>query len=165
MDRLLACERSAVHLEMRDVYLPSDPRYRAWRQGARESVRDDPQSLPWLAAVREVTARGVEVRRARVVSEPVSDYIRFEHHLTDANVAAGESVRWLPRRAAARMLLPGTDFWVFDGTTLFLHFDGDGELPPDDETEVTDPAVTAACRAAFETVWAAATPHADYRLT
>ena len=41
------------------------------------------------------------MRRARVVSEPVTDYIRYEHDLTFANVAAGELVRWLPRRNAA----------------------------------------------------------------
>ena len=67
---------------------------------------------PWLDLIREVTGRGVPVRRARVVSEPVTDYIRFEHATTDSNVAAGEQVRWLPRHAghwaaAARQRLLG----------------------------------------------------------
>jgi hypothetical protein len=31
------------------------------------------------------------------------------------NAAAGEDVRWLPRRRASDLALPGTDFWVLDG--------------------------------------------------
>ncbi|WP_438948653.1 DUF6879 family protein [Streptomyces atratus] len=58
----------------------------------------------------EKAARGVRVLRARVVSEPVTEYIRFEHAITDANLRAGEEVRWLPRRRASTLALPGNDF-------------------------------------------------------
>ena len=57
--------------------------------------------------VSEAVARGVEFCRARVVSEPVSDCIRYEHSCTFQNIAAGEAVRWLPRRLASDLLLPG----------------------------------------------------------
>jgi hypothetical protein len=68
------------------------------------------------------------VRRLRVVSEPVTDYIRFEHATTGSNIGAGKQVRWLPRRQAADLLLPGCDCWVFDGRrVLFNLFDGPGE--------------------------------------
>jgi hypothetical protein len=120
----------------------------------------------WFDLVKGTTSRGVEVRRARVVSEPISDYVRFEYDVTSAhNVAAGEQVRWLPRRRAARLLLPGADFWLFDAeTVLFNHFTGDGEPSPDGmEETVTDPAVVKMCAAAFEEVWQRATPHEDYR--
>jgi hypothetical protein len=98
------------------------------------------------------------------VSEPVSDYIRFEHEATGGlNVAAGEEVRWLPRRLASDLCLPGNDFWLFDDRLIrFHHFSGDGDIV-EDELAV-DPAVIRMCAAAFEAVWGRAIPHADYRL-
>jgi hypothetical protein len=117
----------------------------------------------WRDLVRFHTARGIQFRRARVVSEPVSDYIRFEHFITDAtNIAAGEDVRWLPRRKASALCLPGNDFWLFDDRLIwFHHFSGDGEVVEDEL--VTDPAVIGMCATAFEAIWARAIPHADYR--
>jgi hypothetical protein len=97
---------SAVHLEMRDSYTPSDPWFRAWLAGDREEF-ERRLSRPWLGLIREVTGRGVQVRRARVISEPVTSYIRFEHATTSSNVEAGEQIRWLPRRLASGLLIPG----------------------------------------------------------
>jgi hypothetical protein len=48
-----------------------------------------------------------------VVSEPVTDYIRFEHATTGSNLVVGEDVRWLPRHLATGLLLPANDYWVF----------------------------------------------------
>jgi hypothetical protein len=64
---------------------------------------------PFHQSVADAVARGVTVRRARVVSEPVGDYIRYEHACTAQNIAAGEDVRWLPRRLASDLLIPGND--------------------------------------------------------
>jgi hypothetical protein len=165
-DRLRRCTRSAVHLEMRDGYMRSDPRFAAWQNGVRnDPAESDPERRPWLRLVADLVAQGVEVRRARIVSEPVSDYIRFEHHLTGPNVEAGEQVRWLPRRHASALALPGNDFWLFDGSSVvFNHFAGDGELAPDDEEFTDDPGVVKLCADAFEAVWALAIPHTDYRI-
>lgn len=129
---------SARHLEMRDIYTPSDPRFRAWLAG---SPIPDPANPQWSALVRQHVERGVEFRRARIVSEPVTDYIRFEHAITaGVNVAAGEQVRWLPRRRAFDLCLPSNDFWLFDDRLVrFGYFAGDGEFL---EHELTsDPAV------------------------
>ncbi|WP_436801021.1 DUF6879 family protein [Streptomyces coeruleorubidus] len=149
---------------MRDGYMRSDPRFIAWQNGVRNAAEDnDPALRPWLTLITELVGRGVEIRRARIISEPVSDYIEFEHHVTDANVAAGEQVRWLPRRQASDIALPGNDFWLFDdGLVVFHHFDGDGELAPDDETFSDDPATVKLCSAAFETVWERGVPHTAY---
>lgn len=109
------CERSAVHLEMRDTYSRSDPRFAAWQRGFRYDPEDRSSWWqPWLDLVDRARSRGVAVRRARIVSEPVSEYIRFEYDITFRNVLAGEDVRWLPRRRASDLALPGNDFWVFD---------------------------------------------------
>jgi hypothetical protein len=151
---------SAVHLETRDVYTPSDPLYQDWLAGKPLPVPALPE---WRDLVRFHTARGVRFRRARIVSEPVSEYIKYEHHITDAsNIAAGEDIRWLPRRRARGLLVPVNDFWVIDNRIVRLgYFAGDGEFTEHELTD--DPAVVRTCAEAFETVWELATPHADYR--
>jgi hypothetical protein len=152
---------------MRDEYMRSDPRFAAWQHGVRnDPAESDPERRPWLRLIADLVAQGVEVRRARIVSEPVSDYIRFEHHLNEPAVHAGEQERWLPLRRASALALPGNDFWLFDDSSVvFHHFAGDGELAPDDEEFTEDPAVVKLCADAFEAVWALAVPHEDYRLT
>ncbi|MCX4750278.1 hypothetical protein OG455_33000 [Kitasatospora sp. NBC_01287] len=157
-----AAEQSAVHLEMRDGYMLDDPSFIAWQQDGR-LVLDDEESRWWRRLVRDAVARGVEVRRARIVSEPLSAYTRFEYDSTsDHNAAAGEQVRWLPRRQATDLALPGNDFWLFDATILLAnHFTGNGEWV--DTQTITDPVVVKHCAAAFLSVWERAVPHEDYR--
>lgn len=155
------CQHSAVHLEMRDVYASTD-RFEAWKRGERINWED--QQSWWHSydqLISDTVARGVEIRRARIVSEPVSQYIRWEHYVTQANVTAGEQVRWLPRRLATGIPLPANDFWAFEGTLLRVHhFDGDGAVVEDEITD--DPATLELCLAAFEAVWKRAVPHQDY---
>jgi hypothetical protein len=159
---LAGCERSAVHLEMRDSYTPSDPALLDWLAGRRFDPAD--RWSGWLEKIRSTVARGVVVRRARIVSEPVSDYIRFEHDVTDGlNIAAGELVRWLPRREASDLALPGNDFWVFDGRVLvWNHFAGNGDWVGEESSD--DPAAVKLCVSAFEAVWERGVDHAEYRL-
>lgn len=162
-DSLFArCMTSAVHLEMRDGYTPSDPVYLDWRAG----VAVDPRARwrEWYDLVAATTARGVRIRRARIVSEPVTDFVRYEHDLTEGlNLAAGEEVRWLPRRQASDLALPGNDFWIFDSRLVrFNHFTGDGDEAGDEL--VDDRTVVCLCVSAFESVWDRAIPHQDYRL-
>src|SRR5262249_17358055 len=47
-------------------------------------------------------------------SEPLPDYLRWEHACTTVNIEAGEDIRWLPRTRAADLMLPGADCFVFD---------------------------------------------------
>ncbi|MFD7905115.1 DUF6879 family protein [Kitasatospora sp. NPDC059747] len=164
LEGLAGAKSSAVHLEMRDAYQPSDPEFIAWQRGKRLDPADRSSWWrPFLDVVAETTARGVVMRRARIVSEPVTDYIRYEYDVTFPNVRAGEQVRWLPRRKAADIALPGTDLWLFDGTSvLFTYFSGVGEVV--DREWRTEPAVVELVKSAFETVWERATPHEEYRL-
>jgi hypothetical protein len=159
---IAATKHSAVHLEMRDAYTPTDPQFLEWKAGKPRPV---PASPAWYDLVRGHVARGIRFRRARIVSEPVSDFIRFEHEATGGlNVAAGEEVRWLPRRRASDLCLPGNDFWLFDDRLVrFHHFSGDGDIVEDEM--VANPRVARMCAAAFEAVWERAIPHAEYRLT
>ncbi|PKV86386.1 DUF6879 family protein [Streptomyces sp. TLI_146] len=163
-ERIRSARRSAVHLEMRDVYGVENEieEFAAWRKGHRLDPEDRASWWrPWHDLVQEVTAKGVVMRRARIVSEPVSDYIRFEHHGTFTNIAAGEQVRWLARRSASDLSLPGNDFWLFDDQLVqFNIFDGDGRWVHTDHTD--EPAVAQLCASAFEAVWDRAVPHEKY---
>jgi hypothetical protein len=158
-DLLNATKRTAVHLEMRDAYTPADPHFLAWQRGEQ---LDPLAAFPdWVDLIRSAVARGVVVRRARIVSEPVTDYIRYEHAVTVMNLAAGEEVRWLPRRRASDIALPGNDFWLLDDSVVqWNHFTGDGSSAGPEITE--DPAAAALCATAFEAVWERAVPHEDY---
>jgi hypothetical protein len=160
---LAGAHRSAVHLETRDVYY-SNPRFEAWKKGERTDWDD--RASWWRSFHDEIAgavARGVSVRRARVVSEPVTDYIRWEHYVTHANAAAGEQVRWLSRRRATDLLLPVNDFWIFDGQLMRVHhFTGDGHWAAKELRD--DPEVVETCSAAFERIWERAIPHDEYEV-
>ncbi|GAA1965797.1 DUF6879 family protein [Kitasatospora viridis] len=163
---LLATARhSAVHLEMRDTYHGQDSGGFAeyLRSGYANTDIASAHWTRWGDMVAEAAGRGVALRRARIVSQPVTDYIRYEHALTQANVALGEQVRWLPRRLASDLALPGNDYWLFDDErVLFNHFTGDGAWADPRLTHVDDPAVVKLCADAFEAVWDRAVDHADF---
>ncbi|MEU3227154.1 DUF6879 family protein [Streptomyces sp. NPDC006976] len=167
-DLLAGARESAVHLEMRDAYGVGDEAadFERWRRtGARDVDPESAYWAPWVSRVREATVRGVVVRRARIVSEPVSKYIRYEHAGTAVNVHAGEVVRWLPRRQASDLLLPGNDLWIFDGQTLlFNHFTGTGDWADPGLELCTEPSIAKQAVAAFDAVWERAVPHDQYTL-
>ena len=163
-----AAQRSAVHLEMRDQYAVGDEAddFDVWLNTGRRDT--DPASeywAPWTDMIARAAARGVVVRRARIVSEPVTDYIRYEHAGTVVNVAAGEEVRWLPRQGAVDLMLPGADLWIFDGTqVLFNHFNGEGGWGDPPMELRTEPGIVKQCSDAFEAVWERAIPHDEYEI-
>ncbi|UCM87515.1 DUF6879 family protein [Streptomyces marincola] len=160
-----ATQHSAVHLETRDVYAvdPENAELAVWRRTGRRSGPDSEYWRPWVQLIRCTVARGVAVRRARIVSEPTTEYIRFEHAGTAVNVSAGEEVRWLPRKRTSDLLLPGNDFWLFDGRLLRIgHFSGDGYLAGHEV--IRDSNVAGMCAKAFEAVWVRATPHDQYTI-
>ncbi|MFE4614316.1 DUF6879 family protein [Streptomyces niveus] len=149
-----------MHLELRDTYEGYDDggRFAEWKQvgGITPSFVEDFRT--WTDLVGETVARGVEMRRVRVVSVPVTEYIRFEYEAARLNQEAGEQVRWLPRSEAATLLVPGADLWIFDDRSIrFGHFTGDGALVRNEMCH--DPLVIKKFSEAFETIWQRATPH------
>jgi hypothetical protein len=156
--------REAVHFEMRDVYATDieRDRFQTWLRG--EPLDPDAEAewwRPWFEMMKRHIEAGKTLRRLRIVSEPVTDYIRFEWQDAAQLVRAGEDVRWLPRRHASKLLLPGNDFWMFDRETVaFTHFSGGGHVL--DHEMTTDADVVEACAAAFEEAWRIAVPHHEY---
>ncbi|MCX5014872.1 hypothetical protein OG765_37060 [Streptomyces sp. NBC_00555] len=159
-----SAQHTVVHLEMRDAYAvdyETGP-FAEWRAGHRPDPADRASWWrPWLDLISATVTRGVSVRRARIVSEPVSEYTRFLYDGTFTNVAAGEDVRWLARRRASDLALPGTDFWLIDGRLIrWNHFTGDGASVGGEMSE--DPAAAKLCGEAFDGVWSRAIPHDRY---
>ncbi|MGW4462041.1 DUF6879 family protein [Micromonospora sp. NPDC004704] len=154
-------ERESLHLETRDAYGTAVelPYMAKWAAG-------EPDDLAWLGdwcdTLREHVKAGKSVRRARIVSEPLSDYQRWSHSIADPMVDAGEDIRWVPRRLVSSVAIPGNDFYLFDDRlAVFLIYSGGGLNA--DMVSSTDPATLELCRSAFEAVWQMSIPHRDYQ--
>lgn len=152
--------RQAVHLEMRDAYGTAVelPYMAKWAAG-------EPDDLEWLqgwcATLRQHVKAGRSVRRARVVSEPLSEYQRWSHSIASPMVEAGEDIRWVPRRRVSSVALPGNDFYLFDDRlAVFLLYAGNGLAAG--MLSSADPADLRLCRSAFEAVWKLSIPHREY---
>jgi hypothetical protein len=84
---------------------------------------------------------------------PLSEYLRWEHACTEANLEAGEDIRWLSRTEAADLLLPGADCRVFDHRVVRWNFQrGDGTNPRH-YTFSSAPRTSRDIIAAFEIAW------------
>lgn len=155
-------ESSFVHLETRDAYGTEIelPHMAKWRRGEPD---DHEWLASWLEMLRRHRAAGRTCRRARIVSEPLSEYQRWINSHVGLFVDAGEDVRYVPRPRLTEVLLPGSgDFYVFDDSlVLFLHYAGNGTNTAFEVTD--DPQTVRTCREAFEAVWSLATPFRDYR--
>lgn len=126
-DRLFT--RQVYRLETLDYYEASNERepYAAFRAGERvdPAWRDG-----WKRIARAIQESGREMSRVHIVSEPVSDYIRFSLlHGYPANVEAGEDVRILGRDTARDARLPDLDYWLFDDDlAAVLAYDATGAV-------------------------------------
>jgi hypothetical protein len=156
--------QDAFHLELRDDYsVPDeDGPYASWLRG--EAV-DNSYMEPWLRMVRRVTREGKTVRRVRVVTEPHTPYIQWEHATTPTNEEAGEAVRWIPRHDLPRHLslpMDGNDWWLFDGRLLAVgHFDKHGRVLGSELIDAPD--LVSECARVRDLLWDLATPHSEYK--
>jgi hypothetical protein len=153
-----ATVRSVVHLEARDTYDPNDPAFVKWQQDGDTSYKWD----NWIAMVGAAVERGVRFRRLRIVSEPVSDYIRWEHAISYGNVKAGEELRWLPRHLAFDLPHPVADFFMWDNRLIAYNFTSGDGVDTDHLEYVSDPRRIIPVVGMFEMLWERGIPHADY---
>jgi hypothetical protein len=150
-----------VHLETRDAYGTAVelPHMARWAAG-------EPDPLDWLddwcATLREHVRSGREIRRTRIVSEPLSDYQRWSFSIAGPMVEAGEDIRWVPRKLVSSIAFPGNDFYLFDDRlAVFLLYSGNGMSAG--MTSTADPADLSLCRSAFDAAWKLAVPHRAYQ--
>jgi hypothetical protein len=158
---LTGFEHEAIHLETRDAYgtVVELPHMAKWEAG-------EPDDLGWLQGwcetLRKAVKAGKTVRRARIISEPLSDYQRWSYSIAQPMVDAGEDIRWVPRRLLSSTAIPGNDFYLFDARTVtFLTYTGSGLDAG--KFLSAEPADIQLCRASFEAVWKLAIPHREYR--
>jgi hypothetical protein len=157
-------EHDAFHLELRDDYtVPNEESpFTKWLKGEPDDLQ---WFEPWAREMRRVTADGRTVRRVRVVTEPHSPYIQWEHALTDGNEQAGEDIRWLPRHllpGGLRLPMDGNDWWLFDDRLLAVgHFDDEGRVLGSELIE--DVSAVEECIRVRDLLWASAIPHAEYK--
>jgi hypothetical protein len=163
-DELFATfERDAFHLELRDAYhvAGEDDPFHRWLNGWPD---DGVWQQPWLSRIRRATRSGRTVRRVRVVTEPLTDYIRWEHAVTAANQEAGEDIRWLPRHLVPSGIawpLRANDWWLFDDRLLAVgHLRQDGSVLGSEL--IDDPRTVSTCARLRDQLWVIAVPHAQY---
>ena len=160
-DLLTSFEHEAIHLETRDAYGTETelPHMAKWAAG-------EPDNLDWLqgwcSTLRKAVKDGKSVRRARIVSEPLSDYQRWSYSIAQPMVDAGEDIRWVPRRLVSSTAIPGNDFYLFDNQlVVFLLYTGSGVAAG--KFASTDPADIQLCKSSFEAVWKLAVAHSEYK--
>ncbi|MGW5050123.1 DUF6879 family protein [Actinokineospora sp. NPDC004072] len=153
--------RSAFRWEARPTYCEPyevEP-LRRWRAG-------EPDDLGWMAGwldgIRAATAAGRRFERVRLYTEPLTEYLRWQQHVTPANVAAGEDIRVIIEDQAHALGLPSHDFWLFDGLLVArMHFGDDGRWRG---AELSDqPDTVARHRAWRDLAWEHATPYQQHR--
>ncbi|MBB6119457.1 DUF6879 family protein [Nocardiopsis algeriensis] len=157
-------ERSAWKLEVRDRYnVPEEAEtlHRFLDTGDLGRSKDHARTSPWHRNVTATTRQGKVWQRVRVVSEPLSGYIAWEHAVTRFNIEAGEDIRWLPRSHPSVAELPDLDFWLFDDSWVcVLHFDSDDvprELERIDGTDEVAPYLRWR-----DIAWKHAVPHNEF---
>lgn len=95
----------------------------------------------WCERIQRRVKDGCRAQRVHVVTEPLTDYMRFELASYEPNVEAGEDVRVIPVRDDRQWptdVPSGADFWLIDGRQLWsMQYAPDGEWLGADL--VTDP--------------------------
>ncbi|GAA0638390.1 hypothetical protein GCM10010174_70330 [Kutzneria viridogrisea] len=152
--------KSAWRLEIQGTYNePSE------REPVRRYLAGEPDDLVWfqgwLTRIRELEAIGVRFERVRVLTDPLTDYLRYQlARITSPAVTAGEDIRILPATVARRLDLGTVDFWVLDDERVLVphfvdHAVTGGEL-------VTDPVEVARFREVQTRAWDHAVPFREY---
>lgn len=108
----------------------------------------DQAAKAWNAMLRRNTEVGRVQQRVHVVTEPLTDYLRFELTAYAVSVDVGEDVR-IVRVAAGEPWpsdLPRLDYFLFDSSEMYLHHYDDAGNWLGTEA-ITDPAtIVQACR-------------------
>jgi hypothetical protein len=143
-----------------------DPALAAFESGEPHLIT--PAKREWTELVRDRTAAGCTMHRVHVVTEPISEYLRFE--LTwgyQPNVEAGERIGIVavpPGQPWPTELPERTDFWLFDHSVLYaMRYDQNNAWRSTER--VTDPAAIKVARRWRDAALRLAVPWRDYIAT
>jgi hypothetical protein len=94
---------------------------------------------PWRERVRAWVAEGRHIARVRMLTDPLTDYLRYQLFLTVAAVDAGEDILFIDEERADELGAPKEDYWIFDDTKVVtMSFNDDGV---NSATLITNPEV------------------------
>jgi hypothetical protein len=131
---------TAYRLETLQVYDVGyeDESYAAFLAG--HPLPTDMAKDEWTAMLAAAAGDGKVFQRVHIVTEPLTDYVRYEIEWSYApNVAAGDDVRILVG-TPEQFGLPDHDYWLFDSRDLWvMRYDSDGRFLHAEQ--VSDPAV------------------------
>lgn len=110
-----------------EVYAAAKNLIRAFLAG--RTPQPHPGKREWMTLTGAAIRDSRRMQRVHVVTEPITDYVRFEVAWSYAySVAAGEDVRIIPVPEGQPWPseIGTSDFWLFDDTELFtMHYDAD----------------------------------------
>jgi hypothetical protein len=131
-------QRSAFRLETLPAYnmAGEQDEYQRFLAGEKPPVD---LHYGWLDLVSGHVSAGRSMRRVRLVSRPLSDYIRYEFEWGfQFNVRAGEDIRVLDVTDRP-IALPKQDFWLFDeSTVVHLNYDQTGATVSREQVDAPD---------------------------
>ena len=161
-DRLFrSFQHTAFRLETQGEY--REPIEQAPRRRFRDGEpADDSWLNPWTDNVRKATRQGRRFQRVRVLTDPLTDYLRFEMDLAlRANIPAGEEIRSLSMTEAEGLGIPiSLDFWMFDDDQVgVMHFGDQGMLGLE---MITDAAEIDRYRQLRDRAWSTAAPAEEW---
>ncbi|MPZ79621.1 MAG: hypothetical protein GEV28_04150 [Actinophytocola sp.] len=163
VDALLDAARGAMwRWECRGDYSTIDATLLSrWRDGLGRDPEDD---RPWVEYVQGLRRRGVRFGRARLLTEPLTEYLRMQLDFTHMNVEAGADVRWVTPSDAADVGMPTYDYYLVDDNVVaVLDFDAAGRFVG--ARVSVAPEVVNRHVAWRDLIWPRAVPHQRYLLT
>jgi hypothetical protein len=158
-----AFRHTAFRLETLDRYDVSYEEEPFRRFLAGEPKPHDDAKQAWVRTIADALAAGKRMERVHVVSEPPTDYLRFELAWGyPENVEAGEDIRILPVSLGSWPAgVPDQDFWLFDSKRVaVMHYDDRGRFRGAELVEGSD-IVTQYC-AWRDAAWHDAVPYKQY---
>lgn len=154
-------ERTAWRWECQGTYRePSEVEpWQLWRDG----LPDDFEWMQgWLTDIRAATSQGRTFERVRMLTDPLTEYLRWQAEVTPLNVAAGEDIRVLPEARARDLEMPEHDFWLFDDQRVaVLRFGGAGL---EGAEIITTPEVVRRHQAWRDLAWSHASPFGEHQV-
>ncbi|MFD9887981.1 DUF6879 family protein [Amycolatopsis sp. NPDC059027] len=73
---------------------------------------------PWQNRVRAWRREGRRMARVRMLTDPLTDYLRYQLFLTAAAIEAGEEILFIDESHAVTLGAPKEDYWLFDDSKV-----------------------------------------------
>lgn len=163
-DHFESFKQEAFRLETLPAYnIPSEQEdYKRYLAGA-PLPSPDREHIEWIEVIKRATARGATFKRARIIPNPLTSYIKYEidwGYLYNAD--AGEEIRLVEEAA----LITNSqfnfkeDYWLFDNTiAVKMNYDSTGGFLGG---ELLDEGLTDKYRKTRDLIWPLATSFEDY---